>query len=293
MRILLNILLFSSLCFGNCSIILDSTKDIVGADFIDSKLALFDTKKLLIKNTSKFDDLFSYTSQANNIISAKLLGGGDLLVSFDDKSVKTINLNSTQDILDPLKTKINQPFNQILLTKDKAIFLSKNHAIVYDFINRIYKSKTTNLNSKIIDSKIDENSVFIACFDRNLYELNLGDFSINKIANLPNLITKVEILDNKPLASMIDGKIWYKNQIYEISKNKISAIKVGQNALYFGDSKSNLIISDLNFHIKKQINLKADEIKELFIDSSNLLVVMWNRAIYNCNLKSIHTDTNF
>ena len=121
----------------------------------------------------------------------------------------------------------------------------------------------------------------------------MGDFSINKIANLPNLITKVEILDNKPLASMIDGKIWYKNQIYEISKNKISAIKVGQNALYFGDSKSNLIISDLNFHIKKQINLKADEIKELFIDSSNLLVVMWNRAIYNCNLKSIHTDTNF
>lgn len=291
MKILLNILLFSSLCFGNCKIILDSGKDIIGADFADSKLILFDTKKLFIKNAFKFNDLFSYSSQTN-IVSAKSLGGGDLLVCFDNGSVKIINPKSTQDILDPLKTKIYQPFNQILLIKDKAVFLSKNHAIIYDFINRIYKSSATKTNSKIIDSKISANSVFIACFDRNLYELNLSDFSINKIAKLPNLITKVEIFKDKPLVGMIDGKIWYENQIYKISKNKISAVKVGQNALYFGDSKSNLIITDLNLNIKKEINLKADEIKELFIDSSNLIVAMRNRAIYNCDLTSIHTDTN-
>lgn len=285
MKVLL-VFVFFIFCFGDCKIINKAENDITGATFANSRLALFDNKNLFVKSNS-MQDLFSFNNPNQTITSAKFIQNG-VIVGFDNASVVLINsAKFSQELISPFKTKILEPILSLDFIKDKAIFLSKNHAIVYDFINRIYKSKMTNLNSKIIDSKIDENSVFIVCFDRNLYELNLGDFSINKIANLPNLITKVEVLNNKPLVSMIDGKIWYENQIYEISKNKISAIKVGQNALYFGDSKSNLIISDLNFNVKKEINLKNDEIKEIFVDSSNLLVVMWNRAIYSCDLNQI------
>ncbi|MGM9996993.1 hypothetical protein [Campylobacter lanienae] len=83
---------------------------------------------------------------------------------------------------------------------------------------------------------------------------------------------------------MINGELIYKNQIYKVSNNQISAIKIYKNNIYIADWSSNLYIYDFNLNLKNSIKIGNDAIMDMFINT-NSQIILWNRAIYSCGIE--------
>ena len=114
----------------------------------------------------------------------------------------------------------------------------------------IYKKSNLNLNSKITTTHIIGNALYIASFDRNIYKVELDTLKIDKIMQTSNLPTAMMDLNQELIIGLIDGNIIYKDKIYKISNNQISAIKIYKDNIYIGDWDSNLYIYDLNLNLK-------------------------------------------
>lgn len=165
------------------------------------------------------------------------------------------------------------------------LFVSKNEILLYDFINKIYKRKNFDFNSKIIATQIVDNKAIIACFDRKIYELDLAKFEIKILNKAPSLITNLALHNGDFIATLINGNALYMGKIYQISDYKISSVSKFQNLIYFGDSKGNLIITDENLTITKNQNLANDEIKDIFINSANNgVIALFNGEVYECEI---------
>ncbi|ARR01077.1 MULTISPECIES: hypothetical protein [Campylobacter] len=282
MKFLLCIFSFVLMVFAKCQPMLNSNININIADFSQDKISYSDGKNLyLMDKNYKITSTIEAKSDKINIIK---FHNSNLIAGLDSGYAIQINPKGDKQILlDPVKTKIIDGITSINIIKDKIIFtLSTKYIVIYDTINSIYKKSNLNLNSKITNTHIINNILYITTFNRNLYELNLDNFKLNKISQMPNIPTAISSIDDEIIIGLIDGKIIYKNQIYQISNNQISKIKIYKNTIYISDWSSNLYIYDLNLNLKNSIKVGNDAILDMFIDK-NSQIILWNSAIFSCN----------
>ena len=149
---------------------------------------------------------------------------------------------------------------------------------MYDFINKIQKSLDINLHSKITKSKFYKDILYLACFDKNLYKINLKNLEKTHILRTLSNVTSIEILEDEPLLGLSNGQVFYKDKYFLISKASINALSVKNNQIIMGDSLSNLYIYDTNFKFIKKEKVGNDSLK--FFAGKN--AILWNSSIYKC-----------
>ncbi|MBP3675802.1 MAG: hypothetical protein J6I71_04955 [Campylobacter sp.] len=283
MKILLCIFVFVIIGFAKCQLVQKPSNDINSVDVSQTQIAYSNLKNLYIADlkTYKILSLIDIKSDKINVIKFNNL---NLIIGLDSGYAISINPKGVKSILiDPTKTNIIDGITSINFIKDKIIFTLGNATlIIYDTVNNIYKKSNLNLNSKITATHIIDNALYIASFDRNIYKVKLDTLKIDKIMQTSNLPTAMMDLNQELIIGLIDGNIIYKDKIYKISNNQISAIKIYKDNIYIGDWDSNLYIYDLNLNLKNSIKIGYDSILDMFI-SKNSQIILWNRAIFSCN----------
>ncbi|CUU74954.1 hypothetical protein FFA43_02430 [Campylobacter hyointestinalis subsp. hyointestinalis] len=279
--------LFTQFIFGKCELLQKASNDILSVDCSQNFIAYNDGKTLYIKEANSAKNLFDLKAGSDEISVVKIYDQ-NVIVGFDSGFAIQTNIKGFQEtLLDPLKTGVFERVTSINLIKDKLIFtLGNSHIIIYDTINKIYKKADISLNSKIIATKFINGSLFIACYDRNLYKFDLATLKQSHILKASNLITSIEELHQKPLIGLINGKLIYEQKIYDVTQNQISALKVKDKNIYVGDSRSNLYIYDSDLNLKNKTKIGNDTIFGIFIENSGI-VVLWNVTIFACDFNGI------
>lgn len=283
MKILLCVFVFVIIGFAKCQLVQKPSNDINSVDVSQTQIAYSNLKNLYIADlkTYKILSLIDIKSDKINVIKFNNL---NLIIGLDSGYAIQINSKGVKSILiDPTKTNVIDGITSINFIKDKIIFTLGNATlIIYDTVNNIYKKSNLNLNSKITATHIIGNALYIASFDRNIYKVELDTLKIDKVMQTSNLPTAMMDLNQELIIGLIDGNIIYKDKIYKISNNQISAIKIYKDNIYIGDWDSNLYIYDSNLNLKNSTKIGYDSILDMFI-SKNSQVVLWNRAIFSCN----------
>ncbi|MBO5063756.1 MAG: hypothetical protein J6C08_04525 [Campylobacter sp.] len=283
MKILLCIFVFVITGFAKCQLVQKPSNDINSVDVSQTQIAYSNLKNTYIADLKTYKILSSIDVKSDKINVIKF-NNLNLIIGLDSGYAISINPKGVKSILiDPTKTNIIDGITSINFIKDKIIFTLGNATlIIYDTINNIYKKSNLNLNSKITTTHIIGNALYIASFDRNIYKVELDTLKIDKIMQTSNLPTAMMDLNQELIIGLIDGNIIYKDKIYKISNNQISAIKIYKDNIYIGDWDSNLYIYDLNLNLKNSTKIGYDSILDMFI-SKNSQVILWNSAIFSCN----------
>lgn len=283
MKILLCIFVFVIIGFAKCQLVQKPSNDINSVDVSQTQIAYSNLKNTYIADLKTYKILSSIDVKSDKINVIKF-NNLNLIIGLDSGYAISINPKGVKSILiDPTKTNIIDGITSINFIKDKIIFTLGNATlIIYDTINNIYKKSNLNLNSKITTTHIIGNALYIASFDRNIYKVELDTLKIDKIMQTSNLPTAMMDLNQELIIGLIDGNIIYKDKIYKISNNQISAIKIYKDNIYIGDWDSNLYIYDLNLNLKNSTKIGYDSILDMFI-SKNSQVILWNSAIFSCN----------
>lgn len=283
MKILLCIFVFVITGFAKCQLVQKPSNDINSVDVSQTQIAYSNLKNTYIADLKTYKILSSIDVKSDKINVIKF-NNLNLIIGLDSGYAISINPKGVKSILiDPTKTNIIDGITSINFIKDKIIFTLGNATlIIYDTVNNIYKKSNLNLNSKITTTHIIGNALYIASFDRNIYKVELDTLKIDKIMQTSNLPTAMMDLNQELIIGLIDGNIIYKDKIYKISNNQISAIKIYKDNIYIGDWDSNLYIYDLNLNLKNSTKIGYDSILDMFI-SKNSQVILWNSAIFSCN----------
>lgn len=276
--------------FGSCEEL--KYENNASNSFVGSKLGFSSTLntnfKIYDKNTKK--EFFS-ANFAPNYLSSVLLGGGyneNIILAFSNGYAYKIISNQNQEVMiNPQKSGIIAPITLIRDYKDILAFIfARNAAIIYDSANNIQKTLSFENHSKIIDAKLNEQDLFLLCFDRNIYKLNTTNSSFELIAQAPNIANSLDLLDLKPIVALNNGFAFYENKSIKISNNNLTKVLVNDDKIYFGDSKGNVFIYSKDLKLENSIKLNSDEaIKDMKI-LDNLYISLWNGQVFVCKTKS-------
>ncbi|WP_096017561.1 hypothetical protein [Campylobacter lanienae] len=285
MKILFYIFSLVLIGYCKCELIQKSNTDINSASLNSAQISYSDSKNLYTLNlaTNKITTNIQLKSDKINTIK---LNNENLIAGLDSGYLIQISPKGDKEILiDPIKTGIIDSITSINFIKDKIILtIGSNHLIIYDEINKIYKISNLNLKSKITTTHIINDNLYISTFDRNIYNINLRNLTTDKISTTPSIPTAIHSVNNEIIIGLINGELIYKNQIYKVSNNQISAIKIYKNNIYIADWSSNLYIYDFNLNLKNSIKIGNDAIMDMFINT-NSQIILWNRAIYSCGIE--------
>ena len=269
--------------FAKCELIQKPSDDVNSVDFAPTQISYSDGQILNIIDTKTTKILAQLDVKSDKINKIKF-NGSNLIIGLDNGYALQMDPKGNKKILiNPAKTGIISGVTSINLAKDRIIFtLGNNNLIIYDTINNIYKVSNLAINSKITATLVQDNSLYIASFDRTIYKLDLATLELSQIMKTPNLPTALERINGELIIGLIDGNLIYKNKIHRISKKQISTIKINNQNIYIGDWGSNLYIYDSNLNLKNSTKIGYDAILDMFINT-NSQIILWNRAIFSCD----------
>ncbi|WP_197408331.1 hypothetical protein [Campylobacter iguaniorum] len=258
-------------------------KDIFEVAF-GKNVAYCDDSMLYIKTLPDLKNVFDLKISTDKVTSIAFMDS-DLVVGFSSGYALLLHPNKSQEtLIDPIKSGFIEQISSINVGKDKLIFtIGRNTVLVHDTISKIQKKTTININSKIIATTLDKNSLYIATFDRNLYMLDVTNFKLSGLSKTGNLITSLAFMDTKPLIGLSDGSVMYGDQKYTISSKAIEAIRVINGEIFVADASGVVRKFDNKFNLKNEIKAGNDTIRDMFIDKNgNLIVMLWNASVYTC-----------
>lgn len=269
--------------FCDCNLLQKQDKDIFEVAF-GKNVAYCDDSMLYIKTLPDLKNIFDLKISSDKVTSIAFMDS-DLVVGFSSGYAILLHPNKSQEtLIDPIKSGFIEQISSINVGKDKLIFtIGRNNVLVHDTISKIQKKTTIGINSKIVATALDKNSLYVATFDRNLYMLDVANLKLSSVSKAPNLITSLALMDSKPLIGLSDGSVIYGEQKYALSKKAIEAIKVINGEIFVADASGVVRKFDNKFNLKNEIKAGNDIIRDMFIDKNgNFLAVLWNGTVYTC-----------